>query len=202
MARIVPALALVLVVAGPAIVQAVSLFDFDWTSFAEFSTLIPVNRVEPDGSVTPFDEVRISGTRNGLGVLALTRPPELDGGFFFEFSGIGGGGAGQTLADGTILPGQIGFPLPPDVPVGTGPAGFAGGALTFVGSPSSASALSISYFEGTSPHCLVDCFAIEFSGTGRRRAVSAPEPSGALLVAIGLVVAVAAGTRRRRGRAS
>jgi hypothetical protein len=200
MARIVPALALIVLVAVPGRAHAVSFFDFDWVSFAEFSTLIRVDRVEPDGSITPFDEVRISGTRTGHGVLALTQPPELGGGFFFEWSGTGGNGSGEALADGTILPGHIGFPLPPAVPVGTGPAGFAGGSLRLTGAPRAASALTISYLEGTSPHCLFDCFAIEFSGTGTRRAVSAPEPSAALLVALGLLAAVAAGARRR-GRA-
>lgn len=195
------ALVVALVLAAPGAAHAVSIFDFDWRSFAEFSTLIPVNRVEPDGSITPYDQVRISGTRSGHGELALTRPPVLEGGFFFEFSGTGGSGAGQTLPDGTIVPGQFVFPLPPDVPIGTGPAsGFSGGRLDLVGNPSSASAVSISYFEGTSPHCLFSCYAIEFSGAGTRRAVSASEPGATVIVALGLAAAMAARVLRRRGR--
>ena len=190
MVRGIPVVALViaLVLASPPVAHAVSLFDFDWKSFAEFFTLFP-------------DEVRISGTKSGHGVLALNRPPELDGGFSFEFSGTGGSGVGQTLADGTILPGQFDFPLPPDVPVGTGPAsGFSGGALNFVGSPSNPSAISISYFEGTSPHCLSNCYGIEFSGVGTRRVVSAPEPFVTLIAALGLAAALATRAQRRRGR--
>jgi len=117
MVRSVPALWLViaLVFVAPPAAQAASFLDIDWKSSAEFFTLFPV-------------EVRISGTRTGHGVLALSRPTELDGGFFFEFSGPGGSRVGQTLADATILPGQFGFPLPPRFQSGPGlrPASRAG----------------------------------------------------------------------------
>ena len=69
--------------------------------------------------------------------------------------------------------------------------------LNFVGSPFNRSVISISYFEGTSPHCLSNCYAIEFSGVGTRRAVSATEPSVALIVALGLAAAATARARRR-----
>ena len=191
MIRSIHALVVALMVVGPTPAAAqVSFFDFDWSTSAEFSTFNP----------DTFQTSRISGAISGQGVLALTRPPELNGAFFFEFSGAGGSGFGQTLPGGrTISPGQFAVPLPPDVPVHTGPvSGFSGGVLDLVGSPSNASAISIEYFEGTSPHCVFDCYAIDFLGAGTRRAVSALEPSATLIEALGLAAAVAVRARRRR----
>ena len=184
------ALVVALVIAAPPAAHAVWFFDFDWRTDATFYTLLP-------------DEVFISGTTTGHGVLALTRPPELAGGFSFEFSGTGGGGFGQTLEDGTtIVPGQIGVPRPPDVPLATGLGeGPSIGRLNLVGSPSNPSAISIRYGERTAQACLFSCGGIEFSGAGTRRAVTAPEPSATLIVALGLAAAVAARMPRRRGRA-
>src|SRR5690349_21851678 len=115
---------MVVLVVAPAAAAQVSFFHFDWNTSAEFSTFDPAT----------FETSRISGTISGHGVLALARPPELNGGFFFEFSGAGGGGFGQTLPDRRIVPGQISNPLPPSVPVPTRSAvsGFSGGMLELI----------------------------------------------------------------------
>lgn len=184
----------------PGAAHAASLFDFEWSSSALFSTLLPVNRVEPDGSVTPYDEIRQSGTRAGSGVLTLTLPGASVGDYLFEFSGSGGAGTGQALAGGEILPGGFTFALPSDVPVsGPGAAALSGGHLTLEGDPARPSAVSISYFEGTSPHCLFNCSSVEFRGLGRARgnAVAAAEPEAAMLAALGLL-----GVAWRRARAA
>ena len=173
------------------------LFDFGWTSSASYSTLIPVNRVEPDGGVTPFDPVRLGGTRSGTGVLALT--PQADG-FSFTFSGAGGTGGGGTLAGGEILQGRLIFPLPADVPVrGPGSPELSGGWLAFDGPRAQPTGVSMAYFEGASPHCMFECSSIEFRGLGTRRSggstVTASEPASMALVGIALLVA--ARLRRR-----
>lgn len=189
--------AILLVLAAPAAARATSLFDFDWTSSAEFTTLIPVNRVEPDGSITPYDQVRLSGTRSGSGILALTPPSAAFDGYGFEFSGVGGGGSGDTLPGGEILDGHISFPLPPDVPGGDGGGSFNGGLLTLEGDPSRPSGLSISYLAGSSPHCLFNCSRVEFHGVGRARGtVAAVEPEGVVVVVLGLLAAAWVRSRR------
>lgn len=199
MPRIVLPLALVVALAAPGTAHAAWSFDFQWTSIASFFTLVPVNRVEPDGSVTPFDEVRITGTRSGEGALAVTQPAELGGGFFFGFSGRGGAGSGQAEPDGTIPGGNVAFPLPPDVPLGgSGTPRFDEGRLDFAGDPAQPSGVSISYLRADSPHCLFNCSVLEFTGSGTRRAVSAPEPAVALLLAAGLAGAAVTRARRRR----
>jgi hypothetical protein len=197
MPGIILPLALVVALAAPGTAHAAWSFDFQWRSLASFFTLVPVNRVEPDGSVTPFDEVRIEGTRNGQGVLLVTQPPELGGGFFFEFSGPGGSGAGQAEPGGTIFGGQFTFPLPPDVPTGgSGTPLIDEGRLDFAGDPAQPSGVSISYLRADSPHCLFNCSVIEFGGSGTRRTLAAPEPAIALLVAAGLAGAVVSRARR------
>lgn len=191
------ALALVFVMAAPGVAFADWQFSFDWTSSAWYSTLIPVNRVEPDGSITPYDQVQISGTRSGTGTLVLAQPPEFGGAYAFEFAGPSGGGAGQTELDLAILPGMIGFPLPTDVPGGQLGDVYAAGGLQLVGDAARPSAISISFMQSASPHCMFDCGAIEFTGYGSRT-VAAPEPSAALLVGVGLVVGVLRRVRRQR----
>ena len=183
---------------APATASAVTIFDFDWTSSAFFSTLIRVDRVEPDGSITVFDEIRRSGTLDGSGTLVLTPPDAGFDGYVFEFSGVDGGGAGQTLPDGTILAGTFAFPLPPDVPVDLGSSSLFAGFLELQGDPLEPATLSISYVQGSSPHCLFDCSSVEFVGFGRARSgrVAAPEPAGALVAMLGLLAA--AWLRRRR----
>lgn len=184
---------------APATATAVTIFDFDWTSSAFFSTLIRVDRVEPDGSVTVFDEVRRSGTLGGSGDLALTLPDAGFDGYVFEFSGADGSGAGEALPDGTILAGTFAFPLPPGVPLDLGSSTLAGGFLELQGDPRQPSAVSVAYFEGSSPHCLFDCSSVEFVGLGRARSgrVAAPEPANALVAMLGLLAAVWLRRRRR-----
>lgn len=190
-------LALLLVLTAPGAARATSLFDFGWTSSAEFTTLVPVNRTEPDGSVTLFDEVRLRGTRSGSGILTLTSPSAAFDGYGFEFSGIGGGGSGDTLPGGEILDGHVSFPLPPDIPVDGAGGLLSGGLLTLEGDPARPSGLSISYFAGSSPHCLFNCSRVEFHGVGRPRAsVAAVEPEGVIVVALGLLGAAWVRSRR------
>lgn len=192
-------LALVLVLGTFGTADAQLLFDFSWTSTASFSTLVRVNRVEPDGSITPFDQVRIDGTRTGSGLLVLA-PLADEEGFSFTFSGSGGSGSGTTLAGGEILPGQLSFALPPDVPVHLpGNANLSGGFLMLAGPAPSPTGLSISYFEGVSPHCQFGCSSITFSGSGVRHAgpVTAAEPSSMLLVGIAMLTLARLRSRRR-----
>jgi MYXO-CTERM domain-containing protein len=193
------AIALTIALSVPAPAHAAWLFDFQWSSFASFFTLIPVDRVEPDGSVTPFDEVRIEGTRNGQGLLTLTQPAELAGGYFFEFSGAGASGSGQAEPEGLIPGRRFAFPLPPEVPLGgmSSPR-IDEGRIDLAGPPGSPSGVSITYLATDSPHCMFDCSAIGFSGSGTRRTVSAPEPAALLFVAAGLGAALV--RRRRRPR--
>ena len=192
-------IALVLILGTVGTAGAQMLFDFSWTSTASFSTLVRVDRVEPDGSITPYDQVRIDGTRTGSGVLALA--PLADGeGSSFRFSGAGGSGSGATLAGGEILPGQLSFALPPDVPVRLpGNANLSGGFLMLAGPAQSPTGLSISYFEGVSPHCQFGCSSITFSGSGDRHAgsITAAEPSSMLLVGIALLTLARLRSRRR-----
>jgi MYXO-CTERM domain-containing protein len=190
-------LLLLLVLGAPGAAFAVSLFDFQWTSSSWFSTLIPVNRTNPDGSITPYDEVSRSAAMSGSGILALTPPSVEFAGYRFEFSGTGGSGGGRTYASGQISEGDITFPVSPDVPVsGGGP--YSGGLLKLEGDPARPSGISISYFAGSSPHCMFNCSSVEFQGSGRVRTatVAASEP-GALFVT-GLILLGAAWLRRRR----
>jgi len=190
MTAIVALFVFVFALITPGGAHAASLFDFEWSSSALFSTLLPVNRVEPDGSVTPYDEVRQRGTRAGSGTLTLTQPGASVGDYVFEFSGTGGAGAGEARAGGEIAPGSFTFALPSDVPrSGPGAWTLGGGHLTLEGDPARPSAVSISYFEGTSPHCVFDCSSVEFRGFGRARgdAVAAAEPEGAMLALLGLL---------------
>ena len=181
---------LVTVFSSVGVAGAQMLFDFGWTSSASYSTLVPVNRVEPDGSITPFDQVSIGGTRSGIGVLALT--PQSDG-FSLTFSGSDGSGAGATLAGGEILQGRLIFPLPPDVPLHLpGRPNLSGGWLAFDGSRRQPTGVSIAYVEGASPHCTFDCSSIEFRGLGTRTSggsVTASEPMSIVLVGVALLVA-------------
>lgn len=194
-------LVVALVLAAPATARALTLFDFQWTSSATFSTLIPVNREEPDGTVTPYDEVRRSGTLTGSGTLALTLPSATADGYTFQFSGPAGSGAGQALPGGQILPGQFTFALPADVPVTPGVDALSGGTLTLQGNPAQPSGIAITYFESTSPHCLFDCSSVTFTGFGQARgaAVAAAEPADAVLAALGLLGAAWLGARGRAG---
>jgi len=193
-------IALVLLLLGTfGTADAQLLFDFSWTSTASFSTLVRVDRVEPDGSITPYDQVRIDGTRTGSGLLVLA--PVADGeGRSFSFSGTGGSGSGTTLAGGEILPGQLSFALPPDVPVHLpGNANLSGGFLALAGPAQSPTGLSISYFEGASPHCQFGCSSITFSGSGVRHAapVTAAEPSSILLVGLAMLTLARLRSRRK-----
>lgn len=189
------------VLAAPGAARGVSLFDFEWSSSATFSTLVPVNRVEPDGSVTPFDPIRQTATQAGSGVLALTLPSTSVDGYSFEFSGPGGSGSGAALPGGEILPGSFSFTLPPDVPVFLpGLEAISGGRLTLEGDPARPSAVSIEYFEGPSPHCMFDCSSVQFQGLGLSNSttVAAFEPEAALLAAVGLLGVAWFRTRGRR----
>lgn len=191
----------VLFVTLPDAASAASAFDFEWSSSATFSTLVPVNRVEPDGSVTPYDRVQRTGTRAGSGTLTLTLPSASVDGYTFEFSGTNGAGAGSARAGGEILPGTFSFALPEDVPVTLpGLALASGGVLEFEGDPARPSTVSISYYEGSSPHCQFNCSSVQFQGLGRTRAstVAAAEPASALLATLGLL-GVAWLRRRRPG---
>lgn len=194
-----------LVLVTPAVAHAASLFDFEWTSSATYSTLIPVNRVEPDGSITPYDQVRQTGTLAGSGLLTLTLPSTSVDGYTFEFSGTNGAGAGAALPGGEIPPGAFSFSLPADVPVALpGLQLISGGFIGFEGDPAAPSAVSISYFEGSSPHCQFDCSSIQFQGFGRARGntVAAAEPENALLAAIGLLGVAWLRARARRAGAA
>lgn len=185
----------------PAAVHAASVFDFEWSSSASYSTLVPANRVEPDGSVTPYDRIQQTGTRAGSGVLTLTLPSTSVDSYTFEYSGTGGSGAGAALSGGEILPGTFTFALPTDVPVILpGLETLSGGFLALQGDPAQPSALSISYFEGASPHCAFNCSSVQFQGFGLARAntVAAVEPGSALLAAVGLLGV--AWLRARSGR--
>lgn len=185
----------------PAAAHAASLFDFAWRSSANFSTLVPVNRVEPDGSVTPYDQVRQTGTRAGSGVLTLTLPSTSVDGYTFEFSGADGAGTGAARSGGEILPGTFTFALPSDVPVNLpGVEALSGGHLAVAGDPARPSTVSISYFEGSSPHCAFNCSSVQFQGLGQARAntVAAAEPAPALLAAAGLLGVAWLRARSRR----
>lgn len=187
----------------PGSAHAASVFDFEWSSSATYSTLVPVNRVEPDGSVTPYDQVQRTGTRAGAGTLTLTLPSTSVDGYTFEFSGASGSGAGAALSGGEILPGAFTFALPADVPVTLpGLELISGGFIGLEGDPARPSTVSISYFEGASPHCQFNCSSVQFQGLGRARAstVAAAEPADALLATLGLLgVAWLRGRRRRSG---
>jgi hypothetical protein len=195
------ALLLALVTSGTA--HAASLFDFAWSSSARSSTLVRVDRVEPDGSITPYDEVKTSGTRKGSGVLTLTLPSTSVDGYTFTFAGADGAGTGAARTGGEIPPGGFSFALPSDVPVDLpGVDGYSGGRITLQGDPARPSAVSIAYVEGSSPHCVVNCSSVEFQGLGvpRRATVAALEPQDAMLAALGLLGVVWLRGRRPRRR--
>ena len=195
-------LALLLTLTTPGAAHATSLFDFEWTSSARSSTLVRVDRVEPDGSVTPYDEVRRSGTRTGSGVLTLTLPSTSVDGYTFTFSGTDGAGAGAARNAGEIPAGAFTFALPSNVPVSLpGVDEYSGGRLTLQGDPGRLSTVSIEYVEGSSPHCVLNCSSVEFRGLGvpRRATVAAMEPPGSMLTALGLLGMAWLRARRPRG---
>lgn len=179
---LVLAVALVLGTTVPA--SADTFYGFSWTSIADYFNFNP----------STFDADTAHGELTGSGVLRLSPAP--DGGSTFMFDGVGGSGFGQTNADGLIAPefgvGSINFPIPDGVPVFTSSPPFADGVLFLEGAD-----LTIGYFEGTSPHCLFDCWSIEFIGTGTQIA-QASEPFGGLLTLAGLAAAAAL-RRRLRG---
>ncbi len=191
---VVLTLGLVLVPAVPAAADLV--FDFSWQSSIDYWTAIPVNRVNPDGSVTPYDQVRLDGTLAGTGTLTLgpSTAGFTAGGHVFAFDGTAGGGGGAAYPDGHIDadPRFIQFPIPsiptPPVPA-PDPFFFSptnGGLLTLDGDPADPSGISISFFSGSSPHCTFGgCETVSFLGEGTRT-VSTAEPAPLVLVAAAL----------------
>jgi MYXO-CTERM domain-containing protein len=71
---------------------------------------------------------------------------------------------------------------------------YCGGTVETTGRPESPGRLTLNFVDSSSPHCLVDCRATAFSGSGR---LIAPEPGAGLMAALALT---ALGLWRRRRR--
>ena len=164
--------------------SADTFYGLSWTSIADYFNF----------NWSTFETETVHGERTGSGVLQLSSMP--DGTWAFTFDGVGGSGFGQTIDAEIILPGAISFPIPPDVPVGGSPSQFGQGIL-LIDNSITGEDLVVGYFEGTSPHCLNDCWSVEFFGSGTQIA-EASEPLSAGLLALGLAAAAAL-RRRRRG---
>jgi len=177
---------LVAMLVAPAEAAADLIYRMEWQRTDSFFTLIPVNRTNPDGSVTPFDEVHRTDTTSGLGVLRLA-PTDLMLGPGLTWY--------DASLDGVFLA-NVGLGASPAVqPQCLHSPPLCGGDVTAEGDPDRPSRLSLGLFDGDSPHCLFNCTSTEFRGLAR---LVAPEPAtGSLLVGLGLGLAAFVVRRRR-----
>ncbi|MGH7392863.1 MAG: hypothetical protein ACREM3_25930 [Candidatus Rokuibacteriota bacterium] len=170
---------------SPAMAAGDLLYQMEWQQVDGFSTLVRVNRQNPDGSVTVFDEVRRTNTSAGVGVLRLAPLPLLPepDRTWYDASLDGVSFANVALGASPAIEPQCLHPL-------------CVGVVSAEGDPARPARLGLSFADTDSPHCLFNCLSREFSGLA---VLAAPEPAmSAWVAALGLGLGAAFLRRRRR----